>query len=149
MGDEVTPDAMLQTIRAVNGSAAFNTWAGIEVLSAGNGEARIALAWQPEFGQYSGFLHAGLVGALIDTVCGFAAATVAGRVLASHYAVNCLRPAVGARFVARARVLRAGRVQVFAAAELHAWTDGGDEVLVATGDALLVPAAEAAPPSTP
>jgi acyl-coenzyme A thioesterase PaaI-like protein len=47
-----------------------------------------------------------VIGALIDTACGFAAATLAGRVLASHYAVNCLRPAVGERFVARARVVK-------------------------------------------
>ena len=52
-----------------------------------------------EAGQYSGFLHAGPIGALIDTTCGFAAATVVGRVLASHFSVNCLRPAIGERLI--------------------------------------------------
>ena len=46
---------------------------------AGLGEAEIAMPWRQEVGQYAGFLHAGLVGALIDTACGFAAATMAGR----------------------------------------------------------------------
>lgn len=55
------------------------------------------MSWRREVGQYAGFLHAGLVGALIDTACGYAAATVVGRALASHYSVNCLRPAVGDR----------------------------------------------------
>jgi uncharacterized protein (TIGR00369 family) len=129
------PDPLAR-IRAVNQSAAFNRWSGIEVVSAEPGKVEIAMPWRPEAGQYSGFLHAGLVGALIDTACGFAAATLVGRVLASHYSVNCLRPAVGERFVARARVVKPGKSQVFTACELFAQT-GGAEKLVATGETLL------------
>ena len=95
------------------------------------------MAWKPEAGQYSGFLHAGVVGALIDTACGYAAATQLGaRVLASHFAVNCIRPAVGERFVAKARVVRAGKQQVFTHCELYAHDKGHDK-LVATGETLL------------
>jgi uncharacterized protein (TIGR00369 family) len=101
---------ILARIRAINDQAAFNRWCGIEVVSAEPGGAVIAMPWRPEAGQYAGFLHAGLIGALIDTACGFAAVTLVGRVLASHYTVNCLRPAVGHRFIARARVVnRASR----------------------------------------
>ena len=132
-------------LRAVNDSAAFNRWCGFEVQHAAPGVVELALPWRPELGQYSGFLHAGMVGALIDTACGFAAVTLLGaRVLASHFAVNCLRPAVGERFVAKARVLRAGKQQVFTHCELYAHHDGEDK-LVATGETLLcVAAAEAA-----
>ena len=126
----------LATLRAINETAAFNQWCGIEVLTAEPGTAEIAMPWRAEAGQYAGFLHAGLVGALIDTACGFAAATLVGRVLASHYAVNCLRPAVGERFVARARVVKAGRTQVFTACDLFAQASG-KETLVATGETLL------------
>ncbi len=133
-----TEDALLARIRAINALAAFNRWCGIEVVSAGAGEVAIAMPWRGEAGQYAGFLHAGLQGALVDTACGFAAATLVGRVLASHYSVNCLRPATGERFVARARVVKPGRTQVFTACELYALT-GADEKLVATGQALLVP----------
>lgn len=136
-----TPDP-LSLIRGINASAAFNRWCGIEVIAAGAGRAEIAIAWREDLGQYSGFLHAGLVGALIDTACGFAAATVAGRVLASHYAVNCLRPAVGERFVARARVVKPGKTQVFTACELYALAQG-EEKLVATGETLLTPVSPA------
>ena len=140
---------MLDTITAINASAAFNRWAGFEVTQAAEGQAELQLAWRAEdMGQYAGFLHAGLIGALIDTVCGFAAATVSGRVLASHFAVNCLAPAVGERFVARGRVVRAGRKQVFTTAELFAEARAGDAAtrkLVATGDAILVPVEDAAP----
>lgn len=130
----------LAQIRAINDSAAFNRWLGLEVLAAGDGQAEIALAWRPDLGQYSGFLHAALIGGLVDTACGFAAATLVGRVLASHYAVNCLRPAIGERFIGRARVVKPGRTQVFTACELFAVRDG-QETLVATGETLLTPVA--------
>lgn len=132
-----TVNASLDQLRAINASAAFNRWCGIEVLDARPGHAEIAMPWRADAGQYAGFLHAGLVGALIDTACGFAAATLVGRVLASHYAVNCLRPAVGERFVARARVVKPGKTQVFTACDLFA-VAGGAQTLVATGETLLV-----------
>ena len=135
----------LDRIRALNGTAAFNRWCRIEVDHAEPGRVEISMPWRDEAGQYSGFLHAGLIGALIDTACGYAAATLAGRVLASHFAVNCLRPAVGERFVARARVVKPGKSLVFTACELYARC-AGQEKLVATGETLLtVVSAQTAP----
>jgi uncharacterized protein (TIGR00369 family) len=134
---------MLDTIQAINRTAGFNRWAGFEVVSAANGEAELRMDFRKEdMGQYAGFLHAGLIGALLDTVSGFAAATVAGRVLASHFSVNCISPAVGHAFVARGRVVKAGRKQVFAAAELYAQGEADALKLVATGSAILVPVDE-------
>ena len=128
---------LLSEIRAINDSAAFNRWCGIQVERAEPGSVEIAMPWRAECGQYSGFLHAGLVGALIDTACGFAAVTLVGRVLASHFSVNCLRPAVGDRFVARAQVVKPGKSQVFTSCRLYAIASG-EEKLVATGETLLV-----------
>ncbi len=122
---------------AINQSAAFNRWCGLEVRSASSGQVELVLPWRVEFGQYTGFLHAGLIGALIDTACGFAAVTVVGSgVLAAHFSVNCLRPAQGEHFIARARVVRAGKTQVFTACELFA-VAAQEERLVATGETLL------------
>jgi len=131
------PADALEQLRAINATAQFNRWCGIEVVGAGPGTAEIAMKWRPEFAQYAGFLHAGLIGSLIDTACGFAAATLAGNVLASHFAVNCLRPGVGDRFIARARVVKHGKSQIFTACELFA-QDGAGEKLVATGETLLL-----------
>jgi len=126
-----TASDSLAQVRAINATAAFNRYYGFEVVSAGHGRAEITMPWRAEAGQY-----AGLVGALIDTACGFAAVTLVGRVLASHYSVNCLRPAVGERFFARARVVKPGKTQVFTACELFA-VSNGEEKLVATGETLL------------
>jgi uncharacterized protein (TIGR00369 family) len=136
----MTQPTLLHTLQAVNQTASFNRWADFEVVRVAAGEAEIRMAWREEdMGQYAGYLHAGLIGAMLDTACGYAAATVAGRVLASHFSVNCLAPAVGRGFVAVGRVVKAGRKQVFAGAELFAEQDGGELLLVATGNAILVP----------
>jgi uncharacterized protein (TIGR00369 family) len=133
------PTVDLPLLRRINETAAFNQWAGFEVTRAQPGRVDLRLPWRAEFGQYAGFLHAGLVTALIDTVCGFAAATVTGGgVLASHCAVSFLAPARGEAFLARGRVVKAGRRQVFTSAELSAETDGS-VTLVASGQTILVP----------
>ena len=146
----MTQPTLLDTLQAVNQTASFNRWAGFEVAQAAAGEAEIRMAWrEKDMGQYAGYLHAGLIGAMLDTACGYAAATVAGRVLASHFSVNCLAPAVGRSFVARGRVVKAGRKQVFASAELYAEQQGTAPLLVATGNAILVPVeTPSAPPAS-
>ncbi len=127
----------LQMIQKINTMAEFNRWCGIEVTVAEAGTVEIQMPWRSEVGQYSGFLHAGLIGTLIDTACGFAAATVAGpHLLAANFSVNCLRPAQGQKFIARARVVKPGKSQVFTSCELFA-VDAGVEKLVANGQTLL------------
>ncbi|HEV7576104.1 MAG TPA: PaaI family thioesterase [Caldimonas sp.] len=134
-------------VAALSATAAFNNWADFEVVAAADGRAELRLPWRTDLGQYAGFLHAAMIGGMIDTACGFAAFTVSGHVLASHISVNCLAPAAGDAFVARARVVKAGRRQVFACAELFALR-GDQERLVATGDVILVPLAGSESPST-
>jgi uncharacterized protein (TIGR00369 family) len=126
-------------LAATNNSAAFNRLAGFEVVAAGDGRADIRMTWRDDFTQYAGHLHAGAIAALLDTACGFAAATVVGPVTASHFSMNCLRPAVGRCFVASGATVRAGRRQVFAKSELFAEDEQGERILVATGETLLVP----------
>ena len=131
-------------VRRINASAEFNRWAGFEVVSTTPGTAELALSWRSELGQYSGFLHASLIGGLIDTACGFAAATLSGpNLLAAHFSLNCLRPAVGERFVARARVVKPGRQQIFTACEVYAFNSGSEQ-LVANGETLLAVVAPSA-----
>lgn len=56
--------------------------------------------------------------------------------LAANFSVNCLPPAVGQKFIARARVVKPGKVQVFARCDLFA-VDAEGEKLVANGQTLL------------
>lgn len=129
----------LERLRALNAGAGFNAWSGIEVVRAGEGEVALHLKPRKDFEQYSGFLHAGLIAALLDTAAGFAAATLVGPVTASHFSVSCLLPAVGSSFEAIGRVVRAGKRQIFGRSELHATAPSGERKLVATAEVLMLP----------
>ena len=122
--------------------ASFNRWAGFEVVRVVDGECELRMRWRPDdMGQYAGFLHAGMIAALLDTACGFAATTTSGlSVLSSQFAMHCLAPAVGDDFAAIGRVVKAGRKQIFTSGELFA-IRGGERKLVATATTLLVPGA--------
>ena len=96
----------LQQLIAANAMASFNRRFGFEVVAAADGEAELRMPWSDDLTQYAGHLHAGMIAALLDTACGFAAATLAGAVTASHFSMNCLRPAIGRRFVARGSTVR-------------------------------------------
>jgi uncharacterized protein (TIGR00369 family) len=134
------PHDIVAALHAANQASAFCRWCAMEITQLVPGQIEVQAPWRPEFGQFLGFMHAGIVAALIDTACGYAAGSVSGRVLASHVAINCLRPAVGERFIAKARVVKPGKGQVFTDCELYAVT-AGEEKLVATGQSLFVPVA--------
>jgi uncharacterized protein (TIGR00369 family) len=135
-----SPVLDLQKLVALSATAGLNRLAGFEVVAAGDGAAELRMQWNDDLTQYAGFLHAGMIAALLDTACGFAAATVVGGVMASHFSMNCLKPAVGKAFVAKGTTVRAGRKQIFARAELFAENEAGERSLVATGETLMVPA---------
>ena len=125
--------------RTLSASASFNHWAGFDVVRVVPGECDLRLAWRGgDMGQYAGFLHAGLIAALLDTACGFAAAATVGSVLSSHLSMNCLAPAVGEEFMAMGRVVKAGRKQIFTTGELLAYRDGASK-LVAMATTILIP----------
>jgi uncharacterized protein (TIGR00369 family) len=73
--------------------------------------------------QQHGFLHAGVVTALVDTACGYSALSLAlsgAEVLTVEYKVNFLSPAQGDRFVARGRVVRSGKTVTVCSGEVLA-----------------------------
>ncbi len=132
---------MIAALEAVNGASPFNRLAGFRVVEAQAGAATLALdlrsgAAGPELMNHAGALHAGVQAALLDTACGYAAGTVAGNVVTLQLNLQFLSSAKGDRFEARARVTKAGKAQLFAAAELIAWRDGA-EVLAASATAVL------------
>jgi len=96
-----------------------------------DGEVDISLDFRDDLGQQSGALHAGTVAAIADTACGLAALSLmpAGSgVVSVEFKLNLLAPAVGAHFVAKGRVVRAGKTLSVCTADVIA--DG--ERVVAT-----------------
>ena len=124
----------LQELRAINSSDAFNRWSGIEVASGDPGLAQLTLPWRPEFARASGHLHAGLIGALIDTAASLAAWTLVGPVLASHCSIDWLRSVAAERFTVKAMVVRAEGPAVVVACDVFASSSEEDEVHIATSE---------------
>jgi uncharacterized protein (TIGR00369 family) len=132
-----TQAALAAALQAANAASPFNGFAGFEIVAVAPGEATLAAAAAPALTNHAGLLHAGVQSALIDTACGYAAAGVAGNVTTVQLSLSFLAAAKGERFEARARVIRAGRSQIFAEARLFALRDGV-ETLAASGTAVLV-----------
>jgi uncharacterized protein (TIGR00369 family) len=107
---------------------------GARLLRVAPGEVEIGIDFQEAFTQQHGYLHAGLVTAIVDTACGYAALSLTepgAEVLSVEFKLNLLSPAAGEQFVARARVLRAGRNLTVCAGDFYA-LKGEGEKLVAT-----------------
>jgi len=106
------------------------------------GEVDIELPYRDNLTQQHGFLHAGIIGTVMDSACGYAAFSLMppdAAVLAIEFKLNLLAPATGERVMARGRVKKAGRTIMVCEADAFAVT-GGDEKLVAsmTGTMMVV-----------
>ena len=104
------------------------------------GEVEIAMPVRPQFCQQHGFVHAGVVSALADTACGYAAFSLmpeSAGVLTTEFKVNLLAPAGGERLIAVGRVVKPGRTLTVAQGEVFAET-AGERRLVALLTATLM-----------
>ena len=113
---------------------------GARVVRVERGEVEIGLDASPATTQQHGFTHGGVIAAVLDSACGFAALTTMPPdtgVLTVEYKVNFLAPAMGERFRMVGRVRKAGRTITLS--EGDAWAvRGGEERLVATMTATLM-----------
>jgi uncharacterized protein (TIGR00369 family) len=102
------------------------------------GEVAIELPFHDDWTQQHGYLHAGIVTSIADTACGYAALTLMPEeadVLSVEYKINLLSPARGQKFIARARVKRAGRNLTVCEAEVVAFNQDEEKpvaVMLAT-----------------
>ncbi|MCL6640956.1 MAG: PaaI family thioesterase [Candidatus Rokubacteria bacterium] len=98
------------------------------------GEVDIELPFRDDLCQQHGFLHAGVVTAIADSACGYAALSLmppSAAVLTVEFKVNLLTPARGDRFVARGRVVRPGRTLTVCSADVVAVGDGRERPVAA------------------
>jgi uncharacterized protein (TIGR00369 family) len=104
------------------------------------GQVEIELDYREDLTQQHGYLHAGIVTAIVDSACGFAAYTMMpadSGVLTVEYKVNFTAPAQGAKFLAAGRVIKPGRTLTVCAGEVLA-TDGTEQKLVAMIQATMM-----------
>ena len=117
------------------------TTIGASVARVAPGEVDVALPYRADLAQQNDYLHVGIVTAVVDTACGYAAHTLmtAGyEVLTVEYKVNFIAPAKGERFLARGRVVKPGRTLTVCTGEVVAFGVDGTERAVAVMQATMM-----------
>jgi uncharacterized protein (TIGR00369 family) len=105
------------------------------------GEADLELPFRHGLSQTNGFFHGGIIGTMLDTVCGYASLTLMraeDEVLTVEYKTNFLAPAAGELLLARGRVMRNGRRIIVCEADGVMKSEGGREKLVARMTATMM-----------
>ena len=104
-----------------------------------SGEVRLRIEASESLTQHHGFLHAGIMGTILDSSCGWASQTLmplGTEVLTVEYKLNLLRPAAGTYFEGRGTVVRAGTTLTVAEAAFYTIDD--PDRLIATMTATLI-----------
>lgn len=105
----------------------FMATLGARIETVAPGEVAIAFTHRAELTQQHGYLHAGVMTSVADSACGYAALSLTEPgvgVLSVEFKVNMLAPAIGDRFVATGRVVRAGRTLTVCSAEVTTEREG-------------------------
>jgi uncharacterized protein (TIGR00369 family) len=107
---------------------------GARIARVAPGEVDLEFGYDARYAQQNDFMHAGALASVADSANGYAAFTLAPPgtdVLAVEFKINLLAPARAKRFVAQARVLRAGRTLTVCRADVFG-AEGDERELVAT-----------------
>jgi uncharacterized protein (TIGR00369 family) len=103
---------------------------GARLVAAADGRAVIEVPYRGDLTQQHGYFHGGVVAAIADTACGYAAYTTmpaGASVLTVEFKINLVNPAAGDCLRAEARVRKAGRTLVVVGATVSAID--GDKVV--------------------
>ena len=96
---------------------------GAAISEVAPGYCAIAVAPRPELSQQHAYVHAGIVGAIVDSAGGYAGFTLFpedASVLTVEFKLNLVAPAKGERIVAEGFVVKPGRTLCVTRGEVHA-----------------------------
>lgn len=127
------PDFVAKVRESFNRQTAMQTL-GAVLISIEPGLVEIEMPFRADLTQQHGFVHGGIVTAILDSACGYAAFSLNSpdtTVLTVEYKVNFVAPAKGDRFMARGEVVRPGATVTVCKGDVLAY-DGDEEKLVAT-----------------
>lgn len=113
---------------------------GAQLVLVEPGRVAIELPWTAGLSQQHGFLHGGIVAAVLDSACGYAGFTLMPEgtgVLSIEFKINFLAPAKGRRFRMVGQVIKPGRTVTVTEGRAYA-IDEGCEKLIATMGATLM-----------
>jgi len=131
---EVPDPDFEQRIRTSFARQGLNEAIGATLGRVSAGMVEIEVPFRRNVSQQHGFFHGGVMGAIVDSACGYAAMTLTPpgtEVLTIEYKVNFLSPAQGDTLLARGRVMKPGRTVTVCTGDVFAVREG-QEKLVAT-----------------
>ena len=114
---------------------------GASLAEVAPGYCAIALTPRPEVSQQHGYVHAGIVSAIVDSAGGYAGFTlfpVESSVLTVEFKLNLLAPAGGDRLVAEGFVVKSGRTLCITRGEVHAERAGTRTLVALMQQTLMV-----------
>lgn len=113
---------------------------GFRMITVEPGHVVIEIPFRDDLTQQQGSIHAGVISTALDVTCAYAAYTLMpsdSDVVSVEFKVNMLAPAVGDRFLASGRVLKAGHTLTVTTGELTAEKEGRT-ILVAAMQATMM-----------
>lgn len=119
----------------------FMAHIGAVLISVTPGRCEVGLDHRDDLTQQHGFIHGGVVGAIIDTAMGYAGYSLAATgasVLTVEYKLNFVAPADGGRLIARGEVARAGRTLIVNRGEVFTVRDGAETLCAVASQTLMI-----------
>ena len=114
---------------------------GAQIVDVRPGYCAIAITPRREIAQQHGYVHAGIVGAIVDSAGGYAGYTLFpedSSVLTVEFKLNLLAPAAGDRLVAEGHVVKPGRTLAITRGEVFAEADGKRTLVALMQQTLMV-----------
>ena len=127
---EMTMDDLQTMATSALARQPFSQLIGTELVSISPGNAELALTIKDSLKQQHGFLHGGVVSYLADNALTFAGGSILGNSVTLEMKINYLRPALGERLVASARVVSSSKRFAICECRVTALT-GSESTLVA------------------
>jgi uncharacterized protein (TIGR00369 family) len=114
---------------------------GAELTDLAPGYCAISVVPRAEISQQHGYVHAGVVGTIVDTAGGYAGFSLFPAdcsVLTVEFKINLLAPATGDRLIAEGFVVKPGRTLAITRGEVHAEKDGKRTLVALMQQTLMV-----------
>jgi|SRR5690606_14507851 uncharacterized protein (TIGR00369 family) len=129
----VDPD-FERRVRASFGRQRFMALLGARLESLAPGRCVVRLAVRPDLAQQHGYVHAGVTSAIADSAAGYAAYSLFpadSSVLTVEFKINLLAPADAEELIARAQVIRTGRMVTVVHTDVHGLKAGVEKHVAA------------------
>ena len=114
---------------------------GASIAEVAPGYCAIALTPCPSLSQQHGYVHAGIVSAIVDSAGGYAGFTLFpedASVLTVEFKLNLVAPAKGERIIAEGFAVKPGRTLAITRGEVHAEENGKRSLIAIMQQTLMV-----------